>query len=595
MMIRIAPIAKCLMASTAGGLMLAQISGWGSSEAAAQQPSPIQQELQKLYESEGRQAPDMRLEALPRTTPDGRVFETVPESELPAQPQVQQQPAKRGLLDKLLFWKKSTPPPTPPRVRVVQPSQPAVRPNATAPTGPQYQPGGPSNFQRPQQAQPSSTAERSPVTPRQAPTYQQPRPFPVDPELQAAPIPSREIPVRSASQPRIIPNNSATRPHPLALPTAPPAEFDENSAPARPFPGEQQPAAKLPDLDALPEEPLPLTPEPVTSPEPANPFVDELFPDPFTEVSEEDADRGRKASGNPRPENKPQAPVAKPAEQEQLPVVKPKAKPESAPTDSSKARPFPDSDQSTEGTASESASGLPVDDANENPFSGLKLEAAAPIETSDIPSTDDAAAPKTNASGDSAPALPLDETNDENVKPQANRPATPDLGPDNEFDLSDSKPTPERPLPGMPKLEKIPPGNLGMERGHLSWEEEQARQAAKLKLIAARKGETGLKGFCIVALRDERDLKDALPQFRSTYNLRTYHFSNLEAKIEFDKNPKKYVPAYDGNDPVQLSTESEEREGSLDTALWFKGRLYLFVNHEQMQAFQNDPVLYAEY
>jgi len=229
---------------------------------------------------------------------------------------------------------------------------------------------------------------------------------------------------------------------------------------------------------------------------------------------------------------------------------------------------------------------------DENPLSGLKLEepsAALPVVESDQGSQSAPSLPI-----DSVPALPM-----ETEEAPSAAPTLPELNPafEDEFKLPVKKETSEEPIPELPVLEKIPeavPQLPDVEQGDISWEEEEARRGAKLDLIADREGETGLKGFCIVALRDNRDLIDALPSFRSTYNLRTYHFSSLETKIEFDKDPRKYVPAYDGNDPILLSTQSEEREGSLDYALWFKGRLYLFTTHENLEIFQLDPVLYAE-
>ncbi|HSG69026.1 MAG TPA: hypothetical protein VLA12_01350 [Planctomycetaceae bacterium] len=615
MKIRIAPISKCLMAGTAGGYMLAQLCGLGFSEADAQQPSTIQQELQKLYESEGREAPDMRLESLPNTTPDGRVFEVDPEAAQLPVPAPVEYTTKQRIMNKLLWWKKSSPPVTP-RVRVVPPrnaAQSQQQPNSRAVPAPQLQPAGRPNFQLPQ-APTGANAYQTPL-PQQQRVYQQPRPLPTDPGLQPAPTYSGQIPVRTASQPRPVPVNTSTQKHPLALPPAPPAEINENQNPstARPFPAEAKPAADLPDLDALPDEPLPLVPAPQVPDQPKPP-ADELFPDPFTELSEEAADRDRKLNEIPRLDEKPVAPTAEqprqpsatPADSAKLPIVTPRNQPQVP-----QAKPFPESAE-TEQNSTEA----PLED--ENPFSGLKLEPAVPVEskppiTNDQPSTQPS--PQTdsdtvetetvkpesksvelegNPFETSTPSVPAES--DENAKPAADGKGSsiPDVSPSikNEFDLPGTRETSEKPLPEMPKLEKIPIADG--EQGNFSWEEEQARQSAKLKLIAARKGETGLKGFCIVSLRDDRDLKDALPQFRSTYNLRTYHFSNLESKIEFDKEPKKYVPAYDGNDPVLLSAESEEREGSLDTALWFKGRLYLFVDKENMRSFENDPVLYAE-
>lgn len=230
----------------------------------------------------------------------------------------------------------------------------------------------------------------------------------------------------------------------------------------------------------------------------------------------------------------------------------------------------------SEPPAQEPEQSAPAPPEDENPFSGLKL--GAPQDPKPSPSEAESPPDAETPPGGKLPNL--------------------DPGFKDEFDLPQgADDTPAQPQPELPKLDRIPdtgqPQQPAAQQGNISWEEEEAQRQAKLKLIAERVGETGLKGFCIVKLRDERDLVDALPAFRSTYNLRTYHFSDLAAKIEFDKDPEKYVPAYDGNDPILISTQSEEREGSLDHALWFRGRLYLFVDALNKERFQRDPALYA--
>ena len=115
---------------------------------------------------------------------------------------------------------------------------------------------------------------------------------------------------------------------------------------------------------------------------------------------------------------------------------------------------------------------------------------------------------------------------------------------------------------------------------------------AKLKLIAERGELRGLKGFCPVALRDDRDLKNALPEHHSTFQGRTYYFSTADAKTAFDENPKHYAPISGGQDVVLLN-EKATKEGSLDHAVWFKGRLYLFTSQKTLEQFVATPKEFA--
>ena len=116
---------------------------------------------------------------------------------------------------------------------------------------------------------------------------------------------------------------------------------------------------------------------------------------------------------------------------------------------------------------------------------------------------------------------------------------------------------------------------------------------AKQEIIASRQGMTGLKGFCPVVLRDDRNLVDAQSQYRAVYNSKTYYLSSSEAVSAFHADPAKYAPAARGCDVIQLATTGEEVEGSLDYAVWYKGRLYMFSSAETMDTFVSAPSSHA--
>lgn len=187
---------------------------------------------------------------------------------------------------------------------------------------------------------------------------------------------------------------------------------------------------------------------------------------------------------------------------------------------------------------------------NENPFSGLSLDEAFG------PATKPAAEPKT-ADADAA----------SNADSQsADAPASVSKG---------IQPT-EIPLP--PEAQPSEPAQDDVQ--------------AKMKLIAERGDLRGLKGFCPVALRDDRDLKNALPEHHSTFKGRTYYFSSADAKAAFDEHPEKYAPASGGQDVVLLH-EKVTKEGSLDHAVWFKDRLYLFTSQKTLEQFVANPKDFA--
>ena len=115
----------------------------------------------------------------------------------------------------------------------------------------------------------------------------------------------------------------------------------------------------------------------------------------------------------------------------------------------------------------------------------------------------------------------------------------------------------------------------------------------KLNKIAERTELMGLKGFCPVVLRDERDLRDASPMFSSEFEGQNYNFSSDEARKKFEANPVAYAPAAGGKDVVLSSDDKTDAEGTLDYAVWFKDRLYLFSTKESLQTFVISPAKYS--
>jgi YHS domain-containing protein len=115
----------------------------------------------------------------------------------------------------------------------------------------------------------------------------------------------------------------------------------------------------------------------------------------------------------------------------------------------------------------------------------------------------------------------------------------------------------------------------------------------KLRKIQERAGQTGLKGFCPVTLRDQRDLVDARPSFHSIYESKTYYFASAEAKAFFDRSPAKYAPVAAGIDIVVKANSDQLVEGTLDHAAWYKDRLYLFTSPESLEAFSLNPQRYS--
>jgi len=118
-------------------------------------------------------------------------------------------------------------------------------------------------------------------------------------------------------------------------------------------------------------------------------------------------------------------------------------------------------------------------------------------------------------------------------------------------------------------------------------------QRAKMDRITARSGLKGLKGFCPVVLRDDRNLVDSSSEYSVTHLGREYTLSSAEARAKFLDDPSKYAPASACCDVIHLALTGEQLEGSLEHAVWYKGRLYLFAGIETMETFVAAPSSHA--
>lgn len=232
---------------------------------------------------------------------------------------------------------------------------------------------------------------------------------------------------------------------------------------------------------------------------------------------------------------------------------------ETAESDELLGNPFPElSESEADGTpviepAAVAESKDSEDEEKSNPFTGLKLEAESAVNSVQQTAADSIPIPK-------LPELPAPA---ELAAPDDATPAD--------------------------RLPEINPADKPAEKTASSSD----AHSEKLKMIAERSELTGLKGFCPVALRDRRELKDARPQFQAEFNGKTFNLSSAEAKEKFEADPEIYVPAAAGQDVVLAANEGTQREGSLDRAVWYRNRLYLFSSKESHEEFVASPAKFA--
>jgi YHS domain-containing protein len=214
-----------------------------------------------------------------------------------------------------------------------------------------------------------------------------------------------------------------------------------------------------------------------------------------------------------------------------------------------------------------------------NPFTGVELDMGAEelIGGSDESAGAKVAAPAAAPAAAELPSLKLSTTEDGGT---ALTPAP--LGPE-PVGKSDTKRI----------KQKTPTVTVSTSTEQLHQMSERQRRQRQRALILSRPGQSGFKGFCPVTLRDSRELVDADPQFTSAFGLQEYEFASARAKAAFESDPARYAPAAGGSDIVLLVNAGEEQAGSLDFAVWYRDRIYMFQSRETLSLFVADPQKFA--
>lgn len=126
----------------------------------------------------------------------------------------------------------------------------------------------------------------------------------------------------------------------------------------------------------------------------------------------------------------------------------------------------------------------------------------------------------------------------------------------------------------------------------LEWASEELAQekaAVDAGLKESPAPDDSLRGFCPVALRDERRLAPALAEFTCEHQAQTYRFSSAAARDQFLAHPDWYVPAAGGLDVIEVRRGHSVALGSLHHACWFRHKLHMFSTAENLAAFRATP------
>jgi YHS domain-containing protein len=613
----------------------------------AQQNSSITRELKKLYRKDGRQMPQIRTPNQPRV-PQGAASNQgfAPKRIAPGNSPGNQQSAntqKKPPIWKRLFsiGRKKQPPqnqqsqqpqynPPPQQVQQPQNNQPPQFNNQ-----PRYNPPSqqPQYSQQPQfNQQPSS--QQLPRVPSSAPNYgsrnkpgvpgmQSPAssPFgrqnPTSISRNLSPFPGTRSrnsePFQSVFPEKRRINGDAPQFDsfsdqfdPFAIPqeivkpdTSPVNSVDAQSQKkADPFSGDFNPFEE-------PEESIDTRTQPVEPPQKSTtePINDDF--DPFGEsennVDTENATQDKKTeSTDTTPAEKKS--VAKPTERESNPFQEPEQSQQESPAvvppvsdaneQSRKENSPEDSIENAFPDLSETEADL--NNPDENPFTGLKLggEPDDLNETSAVPAPQK---PLQDAGNDEPPRSDDPQNTDETIS----------KNPAGATENRQPHPIEITPAEARKPLETVvnknsnssPNSKVSKKTNFSQTQRKKTNQKEtreKLVKISERAGLKGFKGFCPVALRDQRELINSKSKFKAVFESRIYYFSASDARDKFENNPEHYAPVHGGKDIVMLRDDEKKTQGSLDHAVWFKDRLYLFSDAGSLKTFIKTPKNYLE-
>ena len=97
-----------------------------------------------------------------------------------------------------------------------------------------------------------------------------------------------------------------------------------------------------------------------------------------------------------------------------------------------------------------------------------------------------------------------------------------------------------------------------------------------------------LKGYDAVAYFIQGKPLKGNPEIASTYQGVTYLFASAANKVEFDKDPAKYVPQYGGFCAYGIANGVISGTEAPNAFTVYKGKLYLGGNQDALKSFKTD-------
>lgn len=142
-------------------------------------------------------------------------------------------------------------------------------------------------------------------------------------------------------------------------------------------------------------------------------------------------------------------------------------------------------------------------------------------------------------------------------------------------------------FPGDPTVYEVHNNKLflfSMERAKRAFDTDPARY---VNLGDERWNDAKFDGHCLVSTNKQGKAVKGDKQHRSTYGEWVYYFASEEAKKEFEKNPEKWLPAYEGHCAAAMA-DGKQYEGTPEAMRVEDGRLFFFWDEDDAKDWEKD-------
>ena len=103
-----------------------------------------------------------------------------------------------------------------------------------------------------------------------------------------------------------------------------------------------------------------------------------------------------------------------------------------------------------------------------------------------------------------------------------------------------------------------------------------------------------LDGFCPVTVKDEERWQKGNAQWGAIHRGQTYLFASAQQQQRFLSDPDRYSPVLAGYDPVHYIDRGEIVPGQRQHGMWYRDKMYLFVDEQSLEQFNAKPELYSQ-